>query len=251
MSDKSSRQGRRKAQIQMVLSLLALVAMLGYTFWHTGTLLSRYINPWWLGFVAAAGVELTVVAMSIHFDLLSDRDKSLLSKALFLFVFTSTLAVSAMANVSEGFYTAKGLTLTMSTFGQIDPVQAVIGISATGLLSICVMSLAEMLGDSFSVMLGIVSDVGKLARQHGCVAASLDGFDVGRGIAHDTARVSKQQAIAAMLSLLADRPNINKTELAAAIGKSRATVGNYLAELTAAGVISGNGDGYIIVVAER
>jgi hypothetical protein len=237
---------RRKAQIQTVLSLLAMVAMLSYTFWHTGTLLSRYIAPAWLGYLAAGGVELTIVAMSIQFDLLSDGDKSKLSKGLFVFVFLSTLAVSALANVAEGFYTAKGLTLTMSTFRQIDPLQAVIGVAATGLLSICVMSLAEILGDSFTIMLGIMSDIGKSARQHSRADMSIDGFDAGRQASIAASRTSKQQAIDTLLTVLREKPDASKTELAAAIGKSRGTVNTYLSELSAAGAISGNGDGYVV-----
>lgn len=246
---------KRKAQIQTGLSLLAMVAMLSYTFWHTGALLSRYIVPPALGYVAAAGVELTIIAMSIHFDLLADGSKTWWSKGLFVFVFLSTLAVSALANVSEGFYTAKGLTLTTSTFSQIDPLQAVIGVSATGLLSICVMSLAEILGDSFSVVLGIMSEIaqhpvriGRSTRQVSYPDMAIDTFAAGRRAAHDTKRASKRQAIDAMLSLLRDKPDASKSELAEAAGKSRATVSAYLVELTAAGVIGGgNGDGYTVL----
>lgn len=239
----NTKQNKQRAQLVTVLSLMALVAVLSYTFAHTGSLLARYIRPEMLGYVAAAGVELTVIAMSLQFNLLGDKGKSLGSKSLFLFVFVATLTVSALANVSEGFRVSMSMELTSVTFKQVDPVVAIIGVSATGLLSLVTMSLAELLGDSFGVVSGIVTNLADAARQSSKDIAPGDTMDAGRQKAIDTQRASKTEAINALVDILRDNPNTTKTELAQQVGKSRATVNNYLAELTDQGVIERNGSG--------
>jgi hypothetical protein len=53
----------------------------------------------------------------------------------------------------------------------------------------------------------------------------------------------KQQAMADLLTFYADNPDANKTEAGEAIGRSRQTVGNYLAEMASDGRVSVNGKG--------
>lgn len=181
---------------------MAMIMVLAYTFWHTGALLARYIAPGVIGYIAAAGIELGVIAMSVQFDMLKDSARSWASKALFVFVFLATLTVSASANVAEGFRTSQGVELTSATFGRLDCLVAVIGVSATGLLSLIVMSLAELLGDSFSVVLGIASEVGKIGRQNTSVVTSTDSLAAGRQTAIDNRRASKRQAMSAIVGIL-------------------------------------------------
>jgi predicted HTH transcriptional regulator len=119
----------------------------------------------------------------------------------------------------------------------------VIGVSATGLLSLIVMSLAELLGDSFSVVLGIASEVGKIGRQNSNVVTSSDRLAAGRQTAIDNRRASKRRAMSQIVGILQEQPDISKAELADRVGKARSTVSNYLAELQESGAINHNGRG--------
>jgi hypothetical protein len=231
----------QKGQVVVILSLLALVCVLAYTFWHTGALLSRYIVPGLLGYVAAAGVELTVIGMSIQFrDIVASPGKSPGTKVLFVFVFLAALAVSALANVSEGFRVASGVPLMSTTFSVMDPLVAVIGVSATGLLSLVVMSLAELLGDSFNVVLGIANDLTQRERQAPIItvesvntavltppvappmlaAPPVDGLATARA----QRQLNATEARAALVTFLAEHPKATQTEAGAAVGRSRSWV---------------------------
>lgn len=235
-----SKQAKQKSQVVVALSLLALLCVLVYTFWHTGALLARYIAPAFLGYVAAAGVELTVISMSVQFrDILASPVKHWTVKALFMFVFLAALAVSALANVSEGFRTAYGTVLDSTTFRTVDILVAVIGVSATGLLSLVVMSLAELLGDSFNVVLGIADGLRPERTAPIITVESVNTAILAQPAAPPmleappvdslaTARAQRQlnatEARAALAEFLTRHPNATQAEAGAAVGRSRAWV---------------------------
>jgi predicted HTH transcriptional regulator len=54
--------------------------------------------------------------------------------------------ISALANISEGYRTMYGEPLTVSNIGQLDIIQAIVGLSATGLISLIVFALSEIIG---------------------------------------------------------------------------------------------------------
>lgn len=231
-----SKQTKQKSQVVVVLSLLALLCVLVYTFWHTGALLARYIAPAFLGYVAAAGVELTVISMSVQFrDILASPAKHWTVKALFMFVFLAALAVSALANVSEGFRTAYGTVLDSTTFRTVDILVAVIGVSATGLLSLVVMSLAELLGDSFNVVLGIADGLRPERTAPIITVESVNTAILAQPAprqlpaptlesAREARKIGAEQAKAALAVFLAEHPNATQAEAGAAVGRSRAWV---------------------------
>ena len=238
----NSKQIKQRAKLVTALSLLALACVLAYTFWHTGALLARYIDPGLLGYVAAAGVELTVIAMSLQFNGLGDSGKSGFSKALFLFVFVATLTVSALANVSEGFRVSVGIEMTSVTFREIDPLVAIIGVSATGLLSLVTMSLAELLGDSFGVVAGLASDLTRTVSKDVSIAKTSLSPDT-----LELARVSRkhqaEQATDDLLTFYADNPTATQTQAGEAVARSRQWVSGQLTDLEAVGAIARNGQG--------
>ena len=134
---------RTEQRTQMIIAGLALTGLLAYTFVHTGGLMSRYIHPAFVGYMAAFGVELTVAGIS--FRLASLKRKQLTSRSL-LFILISALFVSALANISEGYTVRYGKSLTWVNLGDIDYIQAVIGIAATGLISLMVFAISELIG---------------------------------------------------------------------------------------------------------
>lgn len=134
---------RTEQRTQMIIAGSALFGLLAYTFVHTGGLMSRYIHPAFVGYMAAFGVELAVAGIS--FRLASLKRKQLTSRSL-LFILISALFVSALANISEGYTVRYGKPLTWINLGDIDYIQAVIGIAATGLISLMVFAISELIG---------------------------------------------------------------------------------------------------------
>jgi hypothetical protein len=240
--------------------------VLSYTFWHTGALLANYIEPGVLGYVAALGIELAVVTMSIMFTTITRGKNSPSTKVIFWFVFISALSVSALANIAEGFKTYTGLTLTLETVKEVDGLVALVGVSATGLLSLIVMSLSELLGTSFGVVSDWVSSTSKVTpKGDGKSKAAPDskvtlkddtesGVEPGSkvtpksdskvGVSPTSKRGDvKRKNIAALRVILQSEPVPTKTEIAERLQVSRATVNNYIAEIYANSNGTGPGRG--------
>ncbi len=143
-------------------ALLATVLLLAYTFWHSGNLLSRYIDPAWVGYVAALGVEVAIVSLSLRIGQLGWHSPQ---ATIFKRTLIAALVVSALANIAEGHQVMYHQPLTLYALSPlvgnldgvelatanpvpvIDWIQAAIGLAATGLLSIIVYALADIIGD--------------------------------------------------------------------------------------------------------
>lgn len=130
-------------RVQATIALVALFCLLVYTYVHTGSLLAGYVRPWFVGYVAAFGIELAVAFISYRLATLKQIART--SKML-LMLLAFALLVSVFANVSEGYEVKFGQELSMNNIGQIDIIQAIIGVSATGLLSIMVFAVSEVIG---------------------------------------------------------------------------------------------------------
>ena len=131
------------ASVQAIFGAVSLAALLVYTWTHTGALMARYVQPAVIGYICAAGVELAVVSLSLR---IGDLRRSGQSARLFVAVLVAVLVVSALANVAEGYATLYGSLLTLAAIGRLDLLQAVIGVSATGLISVVVFALADIIG---------------------------------------------------------------------------------------------------------
>ncbi len=132
-----------KVQVQIAISLISLLSLLTYTLVHTGSSLSRYVHPSIVGYVAAFGIEVAVICLSLR---ISQLRRSKDSSDFFLFVLFGVVFVSAIANVIEDFSAIQSESLTLESLRQLDPIQAFIGVSATGLVSLMVLALAEIVG---------------------------------------------------------------------------------------------------------
>jgi uncharacterized membrane protein YhaH (DUF805 family) len=127
----------------VVVSVLALFCMLTYNWMHTGSLLASYIEPEILGYLAAAGIELSVVGLSIT---IGTRKWHELETSGFYIVLVLVVIVSFLANVSQGYYTRYGSHITTQTVTNMDWLQGIIGLAATGLISVITMTMAEIIG---------------------------------------------------------------------------------------------------------
>lgn len=144
---------KHKDSIRLIASSVALVTLLAYTFWHTGGLLSHYINPGWIGFIAAFGIELSVVSLSLR---IGELRRSGLSVKWFTSVLIAVVTVSTVANVSEGHLTLTGSPLTWQTAQALDLVQAIIGLTSTALISLIVFSQSEIIGDDVNETIKVI-----------------------------------------------------------------------------------------------
>ena len=134
---------RGRFVLQIAIASVALVLMLLYNFVHTGGLLASYVSPAVVGYLAAAGIELAVVGLSLQ---IGRRKQLHLGAGFFYFVLVSVVVVSALANMNQGHLQRYGTYLTVETVTSIDVLQGIIGIAATGLLSLIVMAMSEIVG---------------------------------------------------------------------------------------------------------
>lgn len=206
-----------KTKFQIAASIVSLTLLLVYTFWHTGGLLARYIEPRQLGYLCAAGIELAVVVLSIQIGSLRQTRQD---PGFFLAVLVAVVVISALANMAEGYRTRYGADLTVATIGTIDLLQAVFGVAATGLISLVVFSMAEIVGQDVNAM-----RAPEAARTEPGPAATLTD---------DQAR---------LVAFYQRNPSASQAAAGQHVGRSRQWVGTALAELEAAGVVSRNGNG--------
>jgi len=237
-----------KAQVQIAAGAVSLVALLAYTLVHTGGLLSAYVQPGFVGYVAAFGIELAIVSLSLR---IGDLRKANQNVGFFLFVLVSVVIVSALANVAEGFQVAQGERLTLATVQKLDAIEAIIGLAATGLISLIVLALSEIVGSDVQTAVTLAERERKTSERSGRAtvqhatqpASNLDSLE-----AANTARLkAKAEALDALLVYLDAKPDASLAEAGVVIGRSKSTVGNYVEELVAAGRLKKNGAGWEVV----
>jgi hypothetical protein len=136
-------QNSRKNWIMIVIGVLSIIGLLSYTWIHSGNLLASYVNPPFVGFLAAFGIELSIVGTSLR---IGDLKKSGLDYRFFGFTLIAVVAVSAIANIAEGFMVKYGEPLTISNFGKLDLVEAFVLFAVTGLISLITLALSEIIG---------------------------------------------------------------------------------------------------------
>ena len=136
-----------RKESEFLLTLVSMLCILAYNFKHTADLLAGWVNPYQLGFVAALGIELTVVRLSFSIGSQTELNR----RVFYYCVLAFALIVSIVANISEGFHVKVGSELTTETYGQLDLIQLTLAIGANLLLSLTVASLAEILGSEYEV----------------------------------------------------------------------------------------------------
>ena len=127
----------------IIVGILSLLGLLSYTFVHTGNLLASYVSPQFVGFMAAFGIELSIVGLSMR---IGELKRLGLSYRFFVFTLVAVVAVSALANIAEGFHVKFGEALTVINWNKLDVVQIVVSIAATGLISLVTLALSEIVG---------------------------------------------------------------------------------------------------------
>ena len=191
---------QRRFTLQIIITAVALTLVLVYNFCHTGSLLASYVQPWQIGYVAALGIELAVVGLSLQ---IGQRRRNHEETGFFYFVLVSVVVVSALANMSQGHLQRYQSDITVESVTTIDVIQAIVGITATALLSLIVMAMDEIVGQYME-----------------------QAEEQGRPPAIQAGQTYTEQVQA----LAKANPTWTRTELAAAIGCSASTVTRALQE---------------------
>jgi hypothetical protein len=238
-----------KTNLQITIGLLSLVCLLAYTWTHTGGLLAEYVNPAFVGYIAALGIELSIVGLSLR---IGELKRSGLDARFFVATLIAVVTVSALANVAMGYSVRFGEPLTVANVGQLDIVQAVVSLAATGLISLVTFALAELVGQDVSAAVKVSSRNVKLtavtmptvtpdvSSTEGVTALSTP-IEQARAVKADSDTQQKAAAVDTLIAYVTDHPDATVSELARVIGKSRPTVYNYLDEWEAAGKLHRNG----------
>lgn len=235
---------KHKDSIRLIASAISLISLLAYTFWHTGGLLASYVAPGWIGYIAAIGIELSVVSLSLR---IGELKRSGLSAKWFYSVLVAVVIVSAAANMSEGHRTFTDSPLTWYTIQQLDIVQGFIGLVATALISLIVFSLSEIIGDDVNGTIKVMEKRMAHERKEQSITEQNGAFpypvEQARTAKAEQDELSKEQRLDVIVDALANEPDIARTELANLAGVKRTTLYNYLNELEETGRIERNGSG--------
>lgn len=138
----SKRQRKIKWEIVGLNSLVLIfvLLLLSYTFIHTGAVLARYINPWQLGYVAALGIEGLIAVLSWRRAFKAEATKTV------SFTLGTVLLISAVANLYEGYAVKEGHELTLASLGNLDIIQAGVGVLVTAVIPFLVFMAGEVMG---------------------------------------------------------------------------------------------------------
>ncbi len=237
-----------KTKVQLITGIVSLIALLAYTLVHTGGLLAVYVTPGFVGYVAAFGIEASIVSLSLR---IGELRKSNQSTIFFLFVLIATVIVSAVANVSEGFHTSQGVSLTLETVRQLDIVQAMIGVTATGLISLIVLALSEIVGSDVTQTVKLVEKERKAKKKelpqelsHTEESNSIETAREFKALQDEVARTDRHGII---VDTLRQKPMESKEivkKIVTLTGVSRQTVYRDINTLVETGALHKNGGGY-------
>ena len=130
-------------RIILALSVFALIMLLLYTGVHTANVLARYVQPAFIGWLAAFGIELTIALMAWRLA----RGKGEGKLNIFIIgALLFALFVSMLANVDEGYRINYQDSLQIANLGQLDVFQGIVGLAVTGLIPVLVFAISEIVG---------------------------------------------------------------------------------------------------------
>jgi len=129
---------------RLILIVPSTFCILLYTWFHTGAVLQSYIDVWPVGYIAAIGIELSIVGMSLEIGWLRHQKKNASTQIAIL---VAVLAVSALANIYEGYKvsTDNQLEVVLMDYNLVLPIVLIV---STGLLSIIAFALSEMVSST-------------------------------------------------------------------------------------------------------
>ncbi|MCP4423499.1 MAG: hypothetical protein GY803_03310, partial [Chloroflexi bacterium] len=128
-----------------------------------------------------------------------------------------------------------------NTIRQLDPIQAFIGLAATGLVSLIVLALSEIVGTDVETA---VKQAERERKRQASNTEETERFPASIETARAAKTEQKEQAKDALLVYLADNPNASLATAGQVIERSKTTVSNYVNELEQDGRLHRNGQGW-------
>ena len=208
---------------------LCLVGILSATYLHSTAFMSQFFyHSLILGGIAALAIDAGVVAMSIFKDeLLKNGELAWMVRV----VTSLVLFASGVANMSEGFKSAYGVTLTYETMMAMDALTIIQWLAGTIIFPILAYVMSDTIGTRNLLEY-------KRQMQQKQTGNKIPGWNVsanGNGTldaANAKIQQNKQQRMAMLDAYLDIYPEATLSEMAKAIGvSSRETVRRYLAEM--------------------
>lgn len=207
---------------------LCLIGILTATYMHTTSFMAQFFyDSLILGGIAAFAIDAGVVAMALYKDeLLKSGDIAWMVRI----VTSIVLFASGVANMSEGFKSAYGITLTTETMLALDLLTWIQWVAGTIVFPIMAYVMCDTIGtrnlQAFYADLQATSGGGEsTVRQVGPPRNGQKKLQAGK------AR-SQEQRIRLLENYLAEYPDASLNEMADAIGvSSRTTVRKYLDEI--------------------
>ena len=141
----------------------------------------------------------------------------------------------------------------------MDPVQAFIGLAATGLVSLIVLALAEILGTDVETAVkqaerGRNRKPVKDSKQtetsntiNPITTEESNQLERARAAKADKDAMNKTEAMDILLRFVDDNPNASLSHIGQQIERSKTTVSNYVKELEQNGRLQRNGEGWQVL----
>ncbi len=252
--------------IQIVASAVSLLALLSYTWVHTGKMLSRYIDPAWVGYIAALGVELAIIALSIRIGLQKGErwevfgvKISKFSRANFTLLFV--LLVSSIANIYEGyvirFPSRDFKSVEWADLQSLGIVEVSVGLAATLVIPIVVFALSEIVGgDVEQTQRAVERNRKKYRKPQGFGTPPAGSQTSGSQVppqqtateaAAEQARHNQQQREEFITQQLQGDSKFNVSATARQLNVDRGTIYADLERIKEAGIIAKSGSGWELV----
>ncbi len=223
---------------------LCLIGILAATYLHTTAFMSQFFyHSIVLGAIAALAIDAGIVAMSIFKDeLLKSGELAWMVRI----VTSIVLFASGIANMSEGFKSAYGITLNYDTLMSLDLLTVVQWLAGTIIFPILAYVMADTIG---------TRNLMELRRQEALAQGRLPAVANGKSrktgsrkpdlsAANTQIQRNKAQRMQMLEEYIAENPDATLTEMAEAIGvSSRETVRKYLKDLGRLKALSPNGHG--------
>jgi len=233
---------------------LALIASLRHVAWVFGTM--EFAGEEWYGWLAAIAVDAGLAALAYAIQQRRRAKRPVTSLWLGVSLFA---LISAYANATHALTVrlATGDTLTLDAIAQLDPLAIFQAILLSATLPALVVYLGEIVStdDAYAIQAAEHAERraerrakrkqespfpgGGRDREGGNQNAVLDAVNAQKIADKDT-------AMDVLISYLDGNPHASLSEIGRAIGRSKSTAGNYVQELTAAGRLHRNGNGWTV-----
>lgn len=210
---------------------LCLVGILSATYLHSTAFMSQFFyHSLILGGIAALAIDAGVVAMSIFKDeLLKNGELAWMVRV----VTSLVLFASGVANMSEGFKSAYGITLTYETMMAMDALTIIQWLAGTIIFPILAYVMSDTIGTR-----NLLEYRQQMQKKQTASPPKLRPWKPAQNgsraleAANTKIQHNKQQRMEMLDSYLDIYPDATLSEMAKAIGvSSRETVRRYLAEM--------------------